>query len=78
MPIISGTTEDHANRAWAEATICAEAEGLNKLQETALPYKVSFYGRLAQGPHNMRNGTARKVDNEGFILRNGAAAEVTA
>eukprot|EP00972_Heterocapsa_arctica_P023847 3513717-Heterocapsa_arctica.AAC.1 len=39
MPVKSGSTEDHANRAWVEAAKCAKTEGLNKLKETSLPYK---------------------------------------
>eukprot|EP00972_Heterocapsa_arctica_P002178 313034-Heterocapsa_arctica.AAC.1 len=70
-------TEALADIAWAEAAACSKAEGLNRLWETSLPYKVSSYGRLTRGPHNTHSGTTRKMDNEGFILRNGAAAEVT-
>eukprot|EP00972_Heterocapsa_arctica_P027139 3991161-Heterocapsa_arctica.AAC.1 len=74
-PTRTGSPEEHANIAWAEAAACSEAEGLNRLRETSLPYKVSSYGRLTRGPHNKHNGTTRKMDNEGFILRNGTAAE---
>eukprot|EP00972_Heterocapsa_arctica_P028110 4134797-Heterocapsa_arctica.AAC.1 len=39
-PIRTGSPEDHADTAWMEAMACSEAEGLNQLRETNLPYKA--------------------------------------
>eukprot|EP00972_Heterocapsa_arctica_P024893 3670500-Heterocapsa_arctica.AAC.1 len=64
LPTRPGSPEEHADTAWAEAAVFTEAEGLNRLRETRLPYKVSSYGRLTRGPHNTRNGATRKMDNE--------------
>eukprot|EP00972_Heterocapsa_arctica_P085651 12623180-Heterocapsa_arctica.AAC.1 len=71
-----GTTEEHAETAWAAALQAAKEEHLDNGSQTKLPHKLASYGPQGRGPATSSSGNTRNFGNENFIVKGGEPSAV--